>query len=309
MIDVAVSQLTSSRWDLNHEVERAVALGFQSMSLWRPKVSDLGTSRAARILKASGVRASSLQWAGGFTGGDGRSFDESVEDAVEAIVMAAAVSAPVLVIHSGCRSGHTKSHARRLLVQAFGRLAPLAARAGVALAVKPVHPDVAAGCSFLSCLTEALELVESVGDPSVRLALDLWHFAHEPAMEGMLPRLALASAVVQVADRCGPPTDEADRLPAGHGVLPLEHLVAGLVAHGYAGTLEFDPVGEAVEILGYEGVWQETRLVADAWASRSGDVWTHAAAATGDATAVDHFRAGGVGSRRSHASSHSGSPG
>ena len=49
MFDVAVSALTSPRWDLQHEVERAAALGFDAISLWRPKVSDVGAASAAAI--------------------------------------------------------------------------------------------------------------------------------------------------------------------------------------------------------------------------------------------------------------------
>ena len=130
----------------------------------------------------------------------------------------------------------------------------------------------------------------------------------------MLPRLAAASAVVQVADRCGPPAAGGDRLPVGHGSLDLEALVSGLVDHGYRGPFEFDPVGEAVEILGYEGVWQETRFVTDAWAdrhaARPGTMVRSGFEGERLPTARGHFLAGsGSGGRRSHASSHTGSPG
>jgi hypothetical protein len=49
MFDVAVSELSSPRWDLQHEVARAAALGFDAISLWRPKVSDVGAATAAAI--------------------------------------------------------------------------------------------------------------------------------------------------------------------------------------------------------------------------------------------------------------------
>ncbi len=313
MFDVAVSEITSARWDLQHEIARVAEYGFESLSLWRPKVSDLGTATTARLLGAAGIRVSSLQWAGGFTGGDGRSFAESVDDAVEAIAAAAELSAPVLVIHSGCRGGHTRSHALRLLTQAIETVAPLASRSGVSLAVRPVAPQAAPGCSFLAGLAETLDLVEGFSDPSVRLSLDLWHFGHDDQFAHLLPRLAAAAAVVQVADRCGPPSPAADRLPAGYGSLPLERLVGDLVGHGYHGAVEFDPVGEAVEVLGYEGVWQETRLVAESWsdrlaARRYGPLPSGINADRGSRRG--QFRAASAaGVRRSHASSHSGSPG
>ena len=313
MFDVAVSALTSPRWDLQHEVERAAALGFDAISLWRPKVSDVGAASAAAMLSVAGIRVSSLQSAGGFTGGDGRSFAESLDDAVEAIATAATLGSPVLVLHSGCRGGHTRSHAMRLLVQALEALAPVATRAGVTLALKPAHSAGAVGCNFLAGLSEAIDLVEGFSDPAVRLAVDFWHFGDAPETNLLLPQLAEVAAIVQVADRCGPPSAEADRLPAGHGELPLERLVGEMLAHGYRGPVEFDPVGEAAEILGYEGVWHETRLVAEAWNDRLAIARSGPVVAPGGASRRPlggHFRtAAASGSRRSHASSHTGSPG
>jgi sugar phosphate isomerase/epimerase len=268
MFDVAISQLTTPRWELAQELAYLTEHGFSALSLWRPKLSDSGPAAAARLMARCGVRCSSLQWAGGFTGSDGRSFKESVSDACEAIEMAGDVGAPVLLVHSGCRGGHTRSHAARLLGDALETLAPAARRAGVTLAVRPIHPLAAPGCSFLTCVVGTLSVIEQFGDPAVRMALDLWQFGHASELPGLLPRLAAAAAVVQVADRVGPPTAEADRLPAGHGGLPLESLVAGLWEHGFAGTFEFDPVGEAVEMLGYGGTLAETRRIVDSWEHR-----------------------------------------
>lgn len=268
MFDVAISELTSVRWDLHEELAHAAAGGFDALALWRPKVSDVGASETARLLAGSGITASSLQWAGGFTGGDGRSFAESVADGVDAIDVAEAVGAPVLVVHSGCRGGHTRSHAMRLLCQALETLAPRAAAAGIALAIRPVHPLASPGCSFVTRLSEALDLVERCDDPVVRLAVDLWQFGDDDGIDELLPRLAAAAAVVQVADRTGSLSAAADRLPAGDGGLPLERLVAGLVEAGYRGPVEFDPVGEAVEAMGYAAAWRQTRAVVAAWHAR-----------------------------------------
>lgn len=301
MFDIAISQMTTTRWDLHREVASVAAHGFDAVSVWRPKISDLGSAEAAAVLGAAGVRVSSVQWAGGFTGGDGRSFDDSIDDAIEAIELAEAVAAPVVVLHSGCRGGHTRSHALRLLGDALEVLAPRAARAGVTLALEPMHP-LAGGCSFIARLRDAVALVERFDDPTVRLALDLWHWADDPEMAALGPRLAVLSAVVRVADRLGSPVAGGDRLPVGHGRLPLERVVADLVAAGYRGDVEFDPVGEAVTIAGYDDVLRETRLVADAWRASLG-----AAVGPLPRPRGAHFRGGG--SRRSHASSQTVSPG
>jgi sugar phosphate isomerase/epimerase len=304
MFEIAISQMTTPRWELSLEVDRLAAHGFEAISVWRSKISDVGAAAAAGLITSAGLRVSSVQWAGGFTGGDGRSFDESIDDALEAIETAESLAAPVLVVHSGCRGGHTRSHARRLLAEAIELLAAPARQAGITLAVKPMHPVAAAGCSFVSRLAEAVELVERFDDPAVRLAVDLWHWADDPEFGTLLPRLAERSAVVQVADRTGPASASEDRLPAGHGRLPLADVVTDLAAYGYRGELEFDPVGETVEILGYDGVLAETRLVATAWSARIAEA---ASGINRSLAGAGHFR--GAGSRRSHASSQTVSPG
>jgi len=281
MFQVAISQLTTSRWELPEEIAGLADHGFDCLSLWRAKLSDVGAAAAAKLLTDAGIRVSSLQWAGGFTGSDGRTFAESIADAAEAIEAAATVGAPVLVVQSGCRGGHTRGHARRLLVHALETLAPLAGRAGVTLAIRPVHAAAAPGCSFLTRAVDALDCVEDLADPAVRMAVDLWQVGDDPSLLRLLPRLAVATAVVQVADRIGLPTPDLERLPAGHGTLPLEALALALIDHGYGGTFEFDPVGDAVAALGYDQVLKETRLVADTWAAAAEErlLWSRAAAA------------------------------
>lgn len=314
-LDIAISQLTTVRWDLADDLACLHAHGFTALSLWRPKLSDRAIAETRAALERTGIRCSSLQHAGGFTGGDGRTFRESLADADEAIEAACQLGAPVLVVHSGCRGGHTRSHASRLLREALETLAPMARRRGVLLALKPVHPAAACGCSFLTDLEETLALLDAIDDPAVGLALDLWQFGGSAEIEALLPRLAAAAVLVQVADRCGPPTAEIDRLPPGHGGLPLESLVGLLRAHGYAGDLEFDPVGETVEVLGYAGTIGEIRRVADAWQGRSaarGPVGQPCGVTAGRSAEPMltpsalrpqiHLR-GGAGSRRSQASS------
>jgi sugar phosphate isomerase/epimerase len=304
MFDVAISQLTAPRLDLEQELAHATAAGLDAISIWRPKLADAGLGSVAAQLACARVRVSSLQWAGGFTAGDGRSFDESLEDAVEAIEAARLLAAPVLVVHTGCRGGHTRAHAARLVRDALETLAPLAHASDVTLALRPIHASVAPGGSLLPGLAAACDFVGGIDHPAVGLAVDLWQFADSPDLAGLLPRLAERAAIVQVADRVGPPSPHADRLPAGHGTLPLERVLAGLRRHGYTGDLEFDPVGEAVESLGHAAVVREMAATAMAWLG--GGVTSPADAAWHAPARILQRRAAaaGAGSLRSHASSH-----
>jgi len=105
MFEIAISQMMTPRWELAREVDQVARHGFDAISVWRPKVSDVGVDEAAAKIASAGLRVASVQWAGGFTGGDGRSFDDSVADALEAIEMAEGLGAATVVVHSGCRGG------------------------------------------------------------------------------------------------------------------------------------------------------------------------------------------------------------
>lgn len=304
MCDVAISQLTSPRLDLDQELAHATAAGLDAISLWRPKVSDAGLGAVATLLACARVRVSSLQWAGGFTAGDGRSFDESLADAVEAIEAARLLAAPVVVVHTGCRGGHTRAHAARLVRDALRTLAPVAHDAGVTLAVRPIHPAVAPGGSLLAGLAAACDFVDGIAHPAVGLAVDLWQFADAPDVAELLPRLATRAAIVQVADRIGPPSPHADRLPAGHGTLPLGRLLAGLCRQGYAGDFEFDPVGEVVESLGHAAVVREMAATAATWLGERAARPEAVGWPTPPRILQRRSAVAGAGSFRSHASSH-----
>lgn len=265
---MSVSELTTMRWELAEEIERISAHRFEAIAIWRTKLSDVGVAGARRMLRRAGMGVSSLQWAGGFTGSDGRTFRESVEDAREAILAASALGCGVVVIQPGCRGGHTLGHAHRLLCEAMEILVPEASDRGVTLAIQPSHAGSPSGCGFLTRVASALEWVDRFDHPGVALALDLWQFAGDAALPSLLSDLVRRLAVVKVADRVGPPSAGVDRLLPGRGTLPLESLVAALTALGYRGWIEFEIVGEATDGTGYDGTLRQVREVADRWSGR-----------------------------------------
>ena len=136
-----MNQLSTYSWTFDEDVIRYSKAGYRAIGVWRSKLSDFGDERGIELLREEGVAVSNLMWAGGFTGCDGRSFEDSVTDALEAIALAARLRAECLVVYSGSRAGHTHNHARRLCYRAFERMLPDAERLGVTLAIAPVHRE------------------------------------------------------------------------------------------------------------------------------------------------------------------------
>ena len=101
MAILSMNETTTFRWSFEEDVARYSEAGIPAMGVWRQKLSDCGREKASELLQKYGLKASHLFWAGGFTGSEGRSFRESIEDAQEALQSAAALGTETLMVYSG----------------------------------------------------------------------------------------------------------------------------------------------------------------------------------------------------------------
>jgi sugar phosphate isomerase/epimerase len=236
MMRLSVNHLTTFAWNLDDEAVAYHREGFRAVGLWRPKLSDFGEERAAELLREMGISVSSLSWAGGFTGINRWSFEDSLADARSAIKSAAIVGADCLTVVSGPRNGHIDTHARRLITDAVNILAPEAAEAGVTLALQPMRCDFSPSWTFLHTLDESLEVIQNAG-PNARLAFDVYHLWDEPDLLSRIPELVSRLALVQLCDSRSEGRAER-RLMLGDGELPLSAIVQAFDEAGYAGYYE-----------------------------------------------------------------------
>src|SRR5581483_2227836 len=254
MVRLAVSELTTFRWTFEEDIAQYLAAGITAIGVWRQKLTDIGERKGAQLLAESGIAVSSLQWAGGFTGCDGHTYDESLADARQAISTAAEIHAGCLILHSGSRGVHTHKHARRLFRQALDRLLPLAEERGLVLALEPMTGDCGGEFTFLNCLDETYDLVATHQSPALGIALDVYHWGHRPEFLERLPRLAPRLALGQLGDGREPPTSEPNRCQLGDGTIPLRQIVRELIAAGYNGDFEIELMGEEIEAADYREV-------------------------------------------------------
>jgi sugar phosphate isomerase/epimerase len=267
MARLAISEITTFRWTFEQDVERYQALGIPAVGVWRHKLADVGDEKGAKLLTAAGLTVSSLQWAGGFTGSGGLSYEDSLADARQAIVAARTIGAPCLIVHSGARGVHIQTHARRLFEQALEKLLPLAEEHGITLALEPMKSDCGGDFTFINCLEESLELVQQYRSPALGITLDTYHWGLEPALVEMLDRLTPALALVQLGDARRPPSGEPNRCPLGEGRIPLQEIVQRVLAAGYSGYFEVELMGEDMESADYHDVLLRSRQAFNKWTS------------------------------------------
>ncbi|MEX2317585.1 MAG: sugar phosphate isomerase/epimerase [Pirellulales bacterium] len=248
---LSMNEITTYRWSLEEDIEHYQEAGYRAIGLWRQKLADSGEDRAIDLLAESGLAVSNLLWAGGFTGSDGRTLEESLDDARDAMRLAAALRAGCLVVYSGGRNNHTFRHAGRLLRTALDELLPLAEMVEVPLAIQPMHAACAAEWTFLTELAPVLELIETTESPWLKLALDTYHFPFGDSQRRLLVRAAPHVGIVHLGDRRQPPSVDHERCPLGCGQLPLGEIVGTLQYGGYTGAFDVKLMGQEIESSDY----------------------------------------------------------
>jgi sugar phosphate isomerase/epimerase len=275
MTTLSMNEITTFRWSLEEDIENYQEAGYRGIGVWRQKLSDEDEERAIDLLAASGLEVTNLTWAGGFTGSDGRTLEESIDDARHALRLAAAIRAGCLVVYSGGRNNHTIRHASRLFRTALDELVPLAEAVEVPLAIEPMHPACAAEWTFHTDLPSVLDLIDHLQNPWLKLAVDTYHFNFGALEDGLLERTAPHLAIVHLGDRRALPGVDHERCPLGRGRLPLDDIVAALQTAGYAGAFDVKLMGAEIEAADY---WAQLEQSQAAFAELAGAAATRTVA-------------------------------
>ncbi len=270
MARLSINEMTTYRWSFEEDVEHYVAAGVPAMAVWRHKLSDFGEEKGIEMLADCGVTVSSLMWAGGFTGSDGRSHQDGVADAREAIRLAAAMRAECLIVYSGSRAGHTQNHAKRLLIAALTSLIPIAAEFGVPLAIEPMPAACASEWTFLTDWEETLAILDQFESAELKLVFDAYHYGHDARIIERLSELAPRVGTVHLADAKRPPAGEQNRCRLGDGTIPLEEIVSLLAKGGYQGCFDVKLMGEEIEASDYRELIAHSKRAFDRLTAAAG---------------------------------------
>ncbi|SMP49923.1 Sugar phosphate isomerase/epimerase [Neorhodopirellula lusitana] len=263
MNTLAINQLSTFRWEFEEDAQAYASHGFDGIGLFRPKVDDFGIDRCSDLLRELDLSVTSLSWAGGFTGSDGRGFDDAVRDAMDAVIDAANLRAGSLVVLAGGRNNHIRKHARRTLCQALKQVSAVAEEFGVLLSLEPFHPGCGQEWSFINDLESTLHILESVGSPNLGLVLDTYHVGMDEEVLSWLPHVSEHLHLLQLGDGRHSPLGEMNRCLLGDGCVPIGEIVHTLLDLGYDGPIEAEVIGEDVESLDYEMVLGHTRSYLD----------------------------------------------
>ena len=229
------------QWTLAQAIEGCARHGIRGISPWRDKLAEMGLKEAARAIRAHGLTVTGLCRGGFFTSAN------YLEDNLRAIEEAHELGAHCLVLVVGGLPAGSKDliGAREHVTDSISKILPEARKAGVALAIEPLHPMQAAERACVNTLEHALDLCDLLGD-GIGVAVDVYHVWWDPKLEQQIKRAGKKRILAyHICDWLVPTRDLLnDRGMMGDGVIDLPRIRAWVERAGYAGSHEVEIFSE-----------------------------------------------------------------
>lgn len=241
LLDCSLNSATTRGTSLNDVVELASRQGFGGVGLWRDVLEDVHLASAHRRISGAGLRVTSVCRGGMFPQPTDELRRARRDDNRRAVDQAQALAADCLVLVCGPPTTKDLDLARDQIRSGIEDLIPYAADAGVALAVEPFHPMLAATRSAITSLREAAAVVTALAHPQVGLAVDSYHVWWETDLRQQIIALGDRILSVQLADWVTPIDDElTSRGMPGEGIIDIAGFVADCRTAGYRGLVEVE---------------------------------------------------------------------
>ncbi|WP_377268016.1 sugar phosphate isomerase/epimerase family protein [Peterkaempfera sp. SMS 1(5)a] len=247
---LSLNQITTKGWSLEEAVRGCVEAGIPAIGLWRDKVAEIGTARAAALVREAGLAVSSLCRGGFLTAQGEQGTREAIEDNRRALEEAAELGTDTLVMVVGGLPGESRDlvGARARVAELLAELAPYAGELGVRLAIEPLHPMFCADRAVVSTLGQALDLAEQHPADQVGVVVDSYHIWWDPQLSEQIARAGERIASYQVCDWTLPlPADALlGRGHVGDGCIDFGSLGALVADAGYTGWIEVEIFNQTV---------------------------------------------------------------
>ena len=161
-------------WSPERVIDACAERGYGGIVFWRREIGKRAVELGNRV-RASGMSVVGLCRTPYLVGSEVPA--DLAGDLAASIEMAASLGAPVLTIVTGGTEPGTKGviETQNRLAEHVAAAAPLAAAAGVSLALEPLNPMFGGNRTCLFTVADALRVCDLVGAPNVGIAVDVYH--------------------------------------------------------------------------------------------------------------------------------------
>jgi sugar phosphate isomerase/epimerase len=229
------------QWNLAQIIDGCARHEIRGIAPWRDQLGAMGVKQAASAIRSHGLVVTGLCRGGFFTAKDWR------DDNRRAIEEAHALGAQCLVLVVGGLLPGSKDilKSRKAVRDGIAEILPEARKAGVPLAIEPLHPMQAAERACINTLEQALDICDELGE-GIGVALDVYHVWWDPKLESQIRRAGKERILAyHICDWLVPTRDLLnDRGMMGDGVIDLPRIRGWVEGAGYAGFQEVEIFSE-----------------------------------------------------------------
>lgn len=229
------------QWNLAQMIDGCARHGIQGISPWRDQVAQMGLSQAKKSIRENSLTVTGLCRGGFFTAKDWK------DDNLRAIEEAHELGAQCLVLVVGGLLPGSKDLilSREKIKEGIATILPEARKAGVPLAIEPLHPMQAAERACINTLEQALDLCDFFQE-GIGVAVDVYHVWWDPKLQQQIKRAGRKRLLAyHICDWLSPTRDLLnDRGMMGDGVIDLPLIRSWVEATGYAGFQEVEIFSE-----------------------------------------------------------------
>ena len=205
------------QWNLAQIIDGCARHGIRGIAPWRDQVGQMGLAQARKYIREKNLTVTGLCRGGFFTAKDWR------DDNRRAIEEAHELGAQCLVLVVGGLPSGSKDliSARNEIGNGIAAILPEARKAGVPLAIEPLHPMQAAERACINTLEQALDICDALGD-GIGVAVDVYHVWWDPKLQSQIARAGKRILAHHICDWLVPTRDLLnDRGMMGDGVIDL----------------------------------------------------------------------------------------
>jgi sugar phosphate isomerase/epimerase len=179
---------TNRPWDLEQCVSAYHRAGIRGISIWRHLLEKTTLQHASSVLQDHDMEVVSLVRGGFFASADKKVRKDAIFGNMQALDEAEQIGTPLLVLVCGADPEQSPDQSREQIREGILEILPVAEKAGIKMAIEPLHPMYAADRSAIITLEQANDVTASIASEYVGVAVDLFHLWWDPHLETEIKR-------------------------------------------------------------------------------------------------------------------------
>lgn len=239
----AIHTMTTKPWPLATAVENYAAAGVAGVSVWKEAIEGIKPAEAAALIGRAGLKVVSMVRGGFFPAAAEAVRRRRIADNLALIRASAELGAPLIVLVCGADPRVPLDVAREQVAAGLEAVLPEAEKAGVKLAIEPLHPMYADTRSVINTMKQANDLCARFDSPFLGVAVDVYHTWWDPDLESEIARCGRMDKLFafHVCDWKSPTEDVLnDRGLMGEGCIDIPRIRSWVEKAGFDGFVEVE---------------------------------------------------------------------